>query len=99
MFHREGYKIIINTFLIVSTIAVVAEYYINIEWLKMIIQTAALVLFILVLQFFRNPKRRTPKNEKQLIAPVDGKVVIIQEVFEKEYLKINAFRYPFLCHL
>ena len=84
MFHREGYKIIINTFLIVSTIAVVAEYYINIEWLKMIIQTAALVLFILVLQFFRNPKRRTPKNEKQLIAPVDGKVVIIQEVFEKE---------------
>ena len=104
MFHREGYKIIINTFLIVSTIAVVAEYYINIEWLKMIIQTAALVLFILVLQFFRNPKRRTPKNEKQLIAPVDGKVVIIQEVFEKEYFKdqrlqVSIFMSPLNVHV
>ena len=104
MFHREGYKIIINTFLIVSTIAVVAEYYINIEWLKMIIQTAALVLFILVLQFFRNPKRRTPKNEKQLIAPVDGKVVIIQEVYEKEYFKdqrlqVSIFMSPLNVHV
>jgi len=104
MFHREGYKIIINTFLIVSTIAVVAEYYINIEWLKMIIQTAALVLFILVLQFFRNPKRRTAKNEKQLIAPVDGKVVIIQEVFEKEYFKdqrlqVSIFMSPLNVHV
>ena len=46
-----------------------------------------LVMLILVLQFFRNPKRTTPKNEKHLIAPVDGKVVIVEEVFEKEYFK------------
>tara|TARA_B100000989_G_scaffold270608_1_gene226813 strand:+ start:928 stop:1581 length:654 start_codon:yes stop_codon:yes gene_type:complete len=92
MFHKEGYLIIINTFLIIAAIAVLVEYNISIEWLKIIIQVTALILLILVLQFFRNPKRTTSKNEKHLIAPVDGKVVIVEEVFEKEYFKDNRIQ-------
>jgi phosphatidylserine decarboxylase len=81
MFHKEGYRIIMNTFVLVAAIAVLAEYKISIEWIKSIVQITALILLILVLQFFRNPNRTTPKNEKHLISPVDGKVVIVQEVF------------------
>ena len=104
MFHKEGYLIILNTFLIIAAITVLVEYNISIEWLKIIIQVTALILFILVLQFFRNPKRTTSKNKKHLIAPVDGKVVIVEEVFEKEYFKdkriqISIFMSPLNVHV
>ena len=104
MFHKEGYRIIINTFLLVTFFAVVAEYFISTNWIKMLIQITPLVLFVLVLQFFRNPKRVTLKNDQQLISPVDGKVVIIQEVFEKEYFKdqrlqVSIFMSPLNVHV
>lgn len=104
MFHKEGYLIILNTFLIIAAITVLVEYNISFEWLKIIIQVTALILFILVLQFFRNPKRTTSKNKKHLIAPVDGKVVIVEEVFEKEYFKdkriqISIFMSPLDVHV
>ena len=104
MFHKEGYLIILNTFIIIAAIAVLVEYNISIEWLKIIIQVTALIFLILVLQFFRNPKRTTSKNEKNLIAPVDGKVVIVEEVFEKEYFKdkriqISIFMSPLNVHV
>ena len=104
MFHKEGYLIILNTFIIVAAIAVLVEYNISVEWLKIVIQVTVLILLIFVLQFFRNPKRITSKNEKHLIAPVDGKVVIVQEVFEKEYFKdkriqISIFMSPLNVHV
>ena len=100
MFHKEGYQIIMTTFVITAAIAVLAEYNINLPPLKIGIQLIALVLLVLVLQFFRNPKRVTPKNENQLIAPVDGKVVIIEEVFEKEYFKDKRLQVSiFMSHL
>jgi phosphatidylserine decarboxylase len=104
MFHKEGYQIIMTTFVITAAIAVLAEYNINLPPLKIGIQLIALVLLVLVLQFFRNPKRVTPKNENQLIAPVDGKVVIIEEVFEKEYFKdkrlqVSIFMSPLNVHV
>jgi phosphatidylserine decarboxylase len=104
MFHKEGYQIIMTTFVITAAIAVLAEYNINLPPLKIGIQLIALVLLVLVLQFFRIPKRVTPKNENQLIAPVDGKVVIIEEVFEKEYFKdkrlqVSIFMSPLNVHV
>jgi phosphatidylserine decarboxylase len=104
MFHREGSRIIMNSFILAAIITVLAEYKISIEWLKMLIQISTLVLLILVLQFFRNPKRNTPKNEKHLISPVDGKVVIVEEVFEKEYFKdtrlqVSIFMSPLNVHV
>ena len=104
MFHKEGYQIIMTTFVITAAIAVLAEYKIDLQVLKIGVQLIALVMLILVLQFFRNPKRVTQKNEKQLIAPVDGKVVIIEEVFEKEYFKdkrlqVSIFMSPLNVHV
>ena len=68
------------------------------------IQIVALVFFILVLQFFRNPKRIALESETQIIAPADGKIVIIEEVEEPEYfqdkrLQVSIFMSPLNVHV
>lgn len=104
MFHREGFKIILVTFVITATVALLAHFFVDIFWLQKAIQLLALVFLVLVLQFFRNPKRITQKNDNHIIAPVDGKVVVIEEVFEKEYFKdkrlmISVFMSPLNVHV
>ena len=103
MFHKEGFKIIIVTFIIVAAIVITADK-IDIAWMKYLLQGVAVVFLILILQFFRNPKRTTPKNDAHVIAPVDGKVVVIEEVFEKEYfndkrLQVSIFMSPINVHV
>ena len=104
MFHKEGFFIIIFTFLFTAGIALGADFFIDILWLKWGLQIVALGLLIIVLQFFRNPKRNTPINADHVIAPVDGKVVVIEEVFEKEYFKdqrlmVSIFMSPINVHV
>ena len=81
MFHKEGFKIILITLFAVIGISLIAHYFVDIPWLKKLIQIVAFLFLIAILQFFRNPKRITPKNDQHIIAPVDGKVVVIEEVF------------------
>lgn len=104
MFHKEGYSIILISFLIATTIVLGAEYGLTQPLIKTSIQIAVLVLLVLVLQFFRNPKRVTPKNLEHIIAPVDGKVVVIEEVYEAEYFKdkrlqVSIFMSPINVHV
>lgn len=104
MFHKEGFFIIVFTFLFTAGIALGAEYFVSIVWLKFALQIVSLGLLIIVLQFFRNPKRTTPINAEHIIAPVDGKVVVIEEVFEKEYFKdqrlmVSIFMSPINVHV
>jgi phosphatidylserine decarboxylase len=104
MFHKEGQKIIFITFLLVAIIVLSANYFIDIYWLKLLIQISALVFLIIVLQFFRNPKRKVVKTFDEILAPVDGKVVVIEEVEEKEYFKgkriqVSIFMSPINVHV
>ncbi len=92
MFHKEGYKIMTITAIILIAINIVSYSLINIYWVRFAVLAASVVLFILILQFFRNPKRSTTQNNKHIIAPVDGKVVAIEEVYEKEYFKDNRIQ-------
>ena len=103
MFHKEGYKIIIVTFIIVAAIVLSADQ-VDTAWIKYTLQGIAVIVLILILQFFRNPKRVTTKDDAQVIAPVDGKVVVIEEVFEKEYFKdkrlqVSIFMSPINVHI
>ena len=105
MFHKEGHNIIIISFFLATIICLLAEFGLsNVSIFKMTIQLLALFQLIIVLQFFRNPKRNTIRNENHIIAPVDGKVVIIEEVYEKEYFKdmrlqVSIFMSPFNVHV
>lgn len=90
MFHKEGAKIILGSVIVTVVLILLADYIIpaQLHWLKTFVQVVMLVFLIIVLQFFRNPKRNVDAIEDHLIlAPVDGKVVVIEEVFEPEYFK------------
>lgn len=104
MFHKEGFKIITITLLITIAVALFAHFFIDIDWLRLLVQLVAFVFLVLILQFFRNPKRITPKNDNHVIAPVDGKVVVIEEVHENEYFKdkrlqVSIFMSPINVHV
>ncbi len=104
MFHREGQKIILTTFFIVCAAVLLSQFYIDTVWLRFGLQIIALVFLILILQFFRNPKRKVPKNFDEILAPVDGKVVVIEEVEENEYFKdkriqVSIFMSPINVHV
>lgn len=104
MFHREGQKIILTTFFIVSAIVLASQFLIDIRWLRMGLQILSLIILALILQFFRNPTRRTNKNFDEVLAPVDGKVVVIEEVEETEFFKdkrrqVSIFMSPTNVHV
>jgi len=103
-FHKEGYKIIAFTFLFVLSGILMSEKFVELIWLQKGIQILLVSFLIIVLQFFRNPKRVTNINENQIIAPVDGKVVVIEEVEEPEYFKgkklqVSIFMSPINVHV
>jgi phosphatidylserine decarboxylase len=103
-FHKEGYKIIAFTFLIVLSGILLSEKFIELYWLQKGIQIVLIFFLIIVLQFFRNPKRITEINDHQIIAPVDGKVVVVEEVEEPEYFKgkklqVSIFMSPINVHV
>src|SRR5690606_12543575 len=80
------------------------DSYLENFWLQKGLQVGALVFLILILQFFRNPKRFTDISDDNVIAPVDGKVVVIEEVYEPEYFKdtrlqVSIFMSPINVHV
>ena len=80
MFHKEGFKIIFFTGLIVVTGVLMTDYFVSNYWLQKSIMMLFVILFVLVLQFFRDPKRNTLLDDLTIIAPADGKVVVLEEV-------------------
>lgn len=104
MFHKEGHKIIVLFLSITIIDILIVEYFIENSTLKIFIQIISLLILILILQFFRNPKRNTIISDDKILSPVDGKVVIIKKVFEKEYFKderlqISVFMSPINVHV
>jgi len=104
MFHKEGFKIIIIATFIVGLSILAIDKLIELIWLNKLLSLVLLGFYVLILQFFRNPKRHTPLNDAHIIAPVDGKVVVIEEVFEKEYfnekrIQISIFMSPINVHV
>ena len=84
--HREGYKIIFFTFLILLAVNASFYFWLNdFSTIRAIILVLTIVFMIAVLQFFRSPKREIAQNHIHVLSPADGKVVAIEEVLEEEY--------------
>lgn len=92
MFHKEGGKIILIATTITVVLLLLTDQYITLFWLQKTIEVTVLLFLLLILQFFRNPTRTVLVNENEIIAPVDGKVVVIEEVYEGEYFKENRLQ-------
>ena len=104
MFHKEGYKIILITLILVMGTILIIDRFIDISWLRLLLMFGMLALLGLILQFFRNPKRRTTLSDHTAVSPVDGKVVVIEEVFEKEVfqdkrIQVSVFMSPLNVHV
>lgn len=104
MFHKEGQTIILTTFILCAAAVLIAHFYLEPAWLRISLQVTAIVILVLILQFFRNPKRVAPKNFDEILAPADGKVVAIEEVEETEYfrdrrIQVSIFMSPLNVHV
>jgi phosphatidylserine decarboxylase len=104
MFHKEGSQSILIGTVFTAIVLLLTDKFIDTNWVKMTIQIIVFLLLIIILQFFRNPKRAVISNENEILAPVDGKVVVIEEVFESEYFKdkriqVSIFMSPINVHV
>jgi len=104
MFHKEGGKIILISTTLTVVFLLLIDKFVDIEWLRMTLMLVVLFFLVMILQFFRNPKRAVAIDDNHVIAPVDGKVVVIEEVFESEYFKdqrlqVSIFMSPINVHV
>jgi len=102
MFHKEGYKIILISFILIGLTFLSLDYF-SIQY-DFPIRILLLIIFILILQFFRNPKIIVNSNDNYILSPVDGKIVIIEKVYEpeffnKERLQVSIFMSPIDIHV
>jgi phosphatidylserine decarboxylase len=104
-FHREGYNWLVGMALVVLLLALC----ISLGWVPaatgLFLMTVLVLLYGFVLQFFRNPLRKLPKQDDRLVyAPADGTVCAIEEVDEPEYFKgrrllVSVFMSPLNVHV
>ncbi|WP_035335860.1 MULTISPECIES: phosphatidylserine decarboxylase family protein [unclassified Dokdonia] len=104
MFHKEGYKIIVIALVIFTGLILLANKFLEKNWLFYVVALVLGVLLYLILQFFRNPDRTAPLDSNVITSPVDGKVVVIEEVYEAEYFKdkrlqVSVFMSPLNVHV
>lgn len=88
--HKEGYKIILNSFLIIAVLVTVTCLLLSNPNARYLAIGGGLILFVLIVRFFREPKREPVLDESAVIAPADGTIVIVKKVYEPEYLKAEC---------
>jgi phosphatidylserine decarboxylase len=103
--HKEGYTSIALCVLFIFVVnAVIQFYYPDAHTLRWIVYILSFALFIIILQFFRSPHFHINIDETQVLCPADGKVVVIEETDEPEFLKdrriqISVFMSPINVHV
>lgn len=103
--HREGLATILLTFVVLAVINGAVFYFLGNNTLVWRITAAfSLVLFLFIISFFRIPNREMKLDESLVLAPCDGKVVVIEETYEPEYFKdkrlqVSIFMSPANVHV
>lgn len=86
--HKEGYMTILATFLFVATVLLVLNHITDHQtWFHIFMYALGLWFFVMIVRFFRSPKREANKAEHVILSPADGKVVVIEKTREPEYFK------------
>jgi phosphatidylserine decarboxylase len=104
MIHKEGTTTIAITLIFIAILNLIIYFFGGNEIIRIGGYSLSGILLIIILQFFRNPSRKIIQNEKNILAPADGKVVVIEEIFENEYfhdkrLQVSVFMSPFNVHV
>ncbi|HEX7367235.1 MAG TPA: phosphatidylserine decarboxylase family protein [Pelobium sp.] len=104
-FHKEGYtSLAICVLFIAVTNALIHYYAPDMTWFVWLWYGISLFLFVTIVQFFRSPKRTLTLDERHIVCPADGKVVVIEETEEGEYFKdkrvqLSVFMSPVNVHI
>jgi phosphatidylserine decarboxylase len=101
--HKEGKKIIPIAFFTIAVLDVIIYIFLQDFLIFYLLMVASLVLAGLVVYFFRIPNRKIIINDNHVLAPADGKIVEVKEVFENEYYKdkriqVSIFMSPLNVH-
>jgi len=103
--HREGIKTIMVTAILFGALNLVSFYFLsyNYPWLSWVIFLVTIAFWLFIISFFRVPSRKLVINDDYVVSPADGKVVVIEEVYEEEYFKdkrlqISIFMSPANVH-
>ncbi len=102
--HKEGTKIILTTIIIVLLINSLTFFFSSFSFINYIVLIITVVMSLLIIQFFRVPKRKVIINDKNILAPADGKVVVIEQTDENEFFKdkriqVSIFMSPTNVHV
>jgi phosphatidylserine decarboxylase len=103
--HKEGYTSLALCILFIAIINALAHFYLpELVWLRYALYTLSFVLFIIILQFFRSPNISVSQHDSHIVCPADGKVVVIEETDETEFLKdrriqVSIFMSPINVHV
>lgn len=103
--HKEGYATIVISFLIISVPAILLHVLLSgYLVIKIGVDVSLLFLFLLIIYFFRSPRRDMMLSHEYLLSPADGKVVVVEEVLENEYfndkrIQLSIFMSPLNVHL
>lgn len=103
--HKEGRTLLFVLLIVLFGLNwLIASFLPERELVQQIVMGASIVFYLIILQFFRSPVFDIVKNDKQILAPADGKVVVIEETDEPEYLKsrrrqISIFMSPVNVHV
>lgn len=92
--HKEGYKTIAIAALTFALINLPSFYFISfsVPWLSWVIFVVTLGLLLFLISFFRVPKRKLTVGENLVVCPADGKVVVIEEIFDEEFFKAKRLQ-------
>ena len=102
--HKEGFKLIPLSLVVLALLYALLFWLIPFAVVQYLLAAAGIVLFVLIVRFFRDPEVEVALNEKQIIAPADGKVVVIEKTTESEHLKderiqVSIFMSPLNVHV
>jgi len=103
--HKEGYKSILITAILFAVVNLASFYFLSFyfAWLTWLIFILTLGLLLFIISFFRVPNRQLTLGSNLVICPADGKVVVIEEVYDEEYFKdkrlqVSIFMSPANVH-
>jgi len=103
--HKEGYKSILITAILFAVVNLASFYFLSFyfAWLTWLIFILTLGLLLFIISFFRVPNRQLTLGSNLVICPADGKVVVIEEVYDEEYFKdkrlqVSVFMSPANVH-
>jgi phosphatidylserine decarboxylase len=103
--HKEGYTSIALCILFIFVLNAAVQFYFPQAYVvKWIIYILSFALFVIILQFFRSPYLAVDQDERYVLCPADGKVVVIEEAVETEFLKdkriqVSVFMSPINVHI